>query len=273
MLTPLLIVLVVMANVMAAGYLVQRRAGNGGWADVFWTFGTGAAAVGCALAPLAAFPSPTARHLLVAALAAIWSIRLGAYIAGRVAAGDEDARYAELREAAGAKFPRAMFVLMIVQAPATALLCISVVVAAHAPGAFPGWRDIVAVAILAVAIAGEAVADAQLARFKRQPGPKGRINDAGLWAWSRHPNYFFEWLGWLAYPVLASSFGLASIWFWASFTAPILMYLLLTRVSGVPPLERSMLASRGDAFRAYQARTSMFFLRPPKISKIRRTPT
>jgi steroid 5-alpha reductase family enzyme len=254
-----------MAIVMTAGYFTQKRANNGGWADVFWTFGTGAAAVGCALAPLADFPSPTWRHILVAALAAIWSLRLGIYIARRVAQGEEDARYAELRAAAGAKFPQAMFGLMIVQAPATALLCISVIVAAHAPGGFPGWRDIAAAAILAIAIAGETVADAQLARFKAQnKGRHGQINDSGLWAWSRHPNYFFEWFGWLAYPVLASSFGPASIWFWASFAAPILMYLLLTRVSGVPPLERSMLASRGDAFRAYQARTSMFFLLPPK---------
>ncbi len=86
----------------------------------------------------------------------------------------------------------------------------------------------------------------------------------GLWAWSRHPNYFFQTLGWLAYPVIAlvppgsSWLGLIAL------SGPVLMYWLLVHVSGIPPLEREMLASRGDAFRAYQASTSAFFPLPPR---------
>lgn len=263
MLLLLATVLTLMAIVMIVGWLVQAQVGNAGWADVFWTFGTGAMAVGCALAPLDDFPADALRQGLVAVLAAAWALRLGTHVARRVASGAEDARYAQMRAEAGPHFQRAMFGLMIVQAPATTILCISVIVAAHAPGD-PGVAELIALLILAVAIGGEAVADAQLNRFKAADPAPGRINDQGLWSWSRHPNYFFEWIGWLAYPVLASGFGLSSPWFWASFAAPVLMYLLLTRVSGVPPLERSMLASRGEAFRAYQARTSVFFPLPPK---------
>jgi steroid 5-alpha reductase family enzyme len=265
MLILLAAVLAAMGLVMTTGWVVQERVGNGGWSDVFWTFGAGLACAVCALVPLSAFPAAQPfRQYLVAALVAVWCVRLGTYVARRVIHGAEDVRYTELREAVDDRFPQAMFALMIIQAPATLLLAVSVILAAHAPGTGPGLRDVIATAILAIAILGEGLADAQLARFKAQKHPKGAINDQGLWGWSRHPNYFFEWVGWLAYPVLASSYGLGSPWFWLSFCAAGLMYVLLNFVSGVPPLERSMLASRGEPFRAYQARTSSFFLLPPK---------
>jgi steroid 5-alpha reductase family enzyme len=100
--------------------------------------------------------------------------------------------------------------------------------------------------------------------FKADPANKGKVADLGLWGWSRHPNYFFEWLGWLAYPVI----GLdpAQPFTWLSLTAPLVMFLLLTRVSGIPPLEAAQIASKGDAYRAYQARVSAFFPFPPKPS-------
>jgi steroid 5-alpha reductase family enzyme len=100
--------------------------------------------------------------------------------------------------------------------------------------------------------------------FRADPANRGKIMNRGLWAWSRHPNYFFQTLGWLAYPVIAlvppgsSWLGLIAL------SGPVLMYWLLVHVSGIPPLEREMLASRGDAFRAYQASTSAFFPLPPR---------
>lgn len=254
-------VLVFMASVMLVGWIVQRRVANAGWSDVFWVFGTGAAMVACALAPFEALPSPTERQLLVGALAAVWSLRLGVHIAVRVARGPEDARYVEMRQRLGGGFPRAMLGFMLVQAPVSAVLAFAVLVAAHAPGPL-GPIDLPAALILAFAIWGEGLADAQLARFKADPGNRGRVCDVGLWGWSRHPNYVFEWMAWTAYPVVALGFGLGSPWFWATLAAPVLMYLLLTRVSGVPPLERAMLASRGEAYRDYQARVSAFFPLP-----------
>ena len=88
------------------------------------------------------------------------------------------------------------------------------------------------------------------------------VADTGLWGWSRHPNYFFEWLGWLAYPVIGLQPGQPITWL--SFVAAIVMFLLLTRVSGIPPLEEAQLASKGEAYRKYQQRVSAFFPLPPK---------
>ncbi len=252
------IVLVAVTLVMLAGWAVQARLRNAGWSDVFWAFGTGVAAVVCALIPLGGFPAPPARRVLIAGLCGVWSVRLGLHIALRVRHSQEDARYREMREQHGRRFQRNLLGFMLVQGPVGALLALSVLIAAHAPRAL-GIFDVAAVLILAGAIAGEALADAQLNRFKADPGNRGRVCDVGLWAWSRHPNYFFEWLMWTAYPTAALGFGLTRPWVWISLAAPAVMYLLLTRVSGVPPLERAMLASRGQNYRDYQARVPAFF--------------
>lgn len=252
--------LALMLLVMSAGWLVQRHEDQPAWSDVFWTFGVGTAGMACALTPLEGLPAPLVRRGLIAALCGIWSLRLGLHIAVRTAGGGQDARYAQMREQFGAGFQRHMLGFMLIQAPIGAALAGVVMIAAHAPGA-PGLWDAASGAILALAIAGEGLADRQLARFKADPQNRGQICDAGLWARSRHPNYFFEWLIWLAYPLSALNYGLDRPWVWASLAGPVLMYLLLTRVSGVPPLERSMLASRGDAYRAYQARVPAFFPR------------
>ena len=90
------------------------------------------------------------------------------------------------------------------------------------------------------------------------------ICDVGLWGWSRHPNYFFEWFGWLAYPLLAIDLGGAYPWGFVALAGPVCMYWLLVHVSGIPPLEAHMLERRRDEFRAYQARTNAFFPAPPR---------
>jgi steroid 5-alpha reductase family enzyme len=254
------LVFMTVVMVCAWGYGLARR--NGGWTDVFWTFGTGAALAGVALFPLQAGAGPQARQWLVAGLAALWALRLGGYLAPRVAAHPEDRRYAQFRTDWGKDYARNMLFVTLPQAPASALLALSVIVAARTAGAALAFRDVLGVAVLLIAISGEGLADAQMKLFKADPGNRGKVADVGLWGWSRHPNYFFEWLGWLAYPVIG--FDPARAITWLSFTAPVVMYLLLTRVSGVPPLEAAQLKSKGDAYRAYQARVSAFFPLPPK---------
>jgi steroid 5-alpha reductase family enzyme len=252
-----------MAVVMAAAWLAQRRAGDSGWIDVFWTFGTGVAGVACAL-----WPDPGAsliRPSLVAVLVAIWSVRLGTHIALRVADGPEDSRYSRLRQDWGRAYQRRLFAFVQVQAPASVVLCLSIALAAHNPA--PGFRlqDGLAVLILAVAIAGEGLADAQLAALRRDPANSGGVNDRGLWAWSRHPNYFFEWLGWVAYPLMA--IDPARPLSFASLAGPAAMYLILTRLTGAPYLEAHMAQSRGAAWDAYARRTSPFFPVPPRRAR------
>jgi steroid 5-alpha reductase family enzyme len=177
---------------------------------------------------------------------------------------DEDRRYQDLRQQWGAAFQLRLLPFVLLQAPVALLLALAIMLAARAP-----WPDLTAfdalgVLILIVAIGGEALADEQMRRFKASGPPKGAINDRGLWAWSRHPNYFFEWFGWLAYPVILMAHPAVYPLGWAAWGAPVLMYLVLDRGTGVPPLEAQMLKSRGDAFRDYQARTSRFFLWPPR---------
>ncbi|MDB6097533.1 MAG: hypothetical protein JWN58_236, partial [Gammaproteobacteria bacterium] len=86
------------------------------------------------------------------------------------------------------------------------------------------------------------------------------------WRWSRHPNYFFEWFGWLAYPVIAISPDYP--WGWATLLAPVFMYWIMVHVTGIPPLEAQMLRSRGARYRTYQTHTSMFFPLPPQKGAI-----
>ena len=256
---------------MAGAWFLQRAMGNAGWADVVWTFATGAAGVAYALTPtLGAPPSP--RAWLVAALVAGWSLRLGLHLLRRTAAAEqEDARYAEFRRAWGGAFDFRLFGFLEAQALASALLTLAMAAAARNPATFLPWSDIAGVAQLAAAIAGEGAADAQLARYKADPAHQGGICDVGLWAWSRHPNYFFEWLGWLAYAVIA--IGPAGGWGfgWVALIGPAFMFLLLRFVSGVPPTEAAMAKSRGAAFADYQARVSAFFPLPPRAAIHRET--
>jgi len=258
-----LYVLGAMLVVMVAAWAYGLAVKNGGWTDVFWTWGTGAVLAAAAL--LANGPEAIGpRNILVAAFMAVWCLRLGLYLTPRVASHGEDPRYAEFRRTAK-NYPLTMLWVTLPQAPATALLGLSVVLAAQAPGAALGVRDGIAVVIFLAAIAGEAVSDAQMKRFRETPANKGQVLETGLWAWSRHPNYFFQWLGWVAYPLIA--LDLAQPVTWLSLAAPAVMYGLLRYVSGVPPLEEAMLESRGDKFRDYQRRVSVFFPAPPKSRK------
>jgi steroid 5-alpha reductase family enzyme len=265
---PALIVVVTLGLclAMALGWLLQRRTGNGGWADVVWTFAAGAAGLAYALIPIAGW-RPGRRAWLVAILVGGWSLRLGSHLWWRTAgAAHEDARYAEFRREWGSSFQPRMFGFLQTQALASALLTLAMLAAARNPAPFPAWSDIAGLVLLAAAIAGESAADAQLARFKADPAHRGGVCDSGLWGWSRHPNYFFEWLGWLAYAVIALGPAGTRPWGWAALIGPIFMFVLLRFVSGVPPTEAAMAKSRGAVFADYQARVSAFFPLPPKAA-------
>jgi len=252
---------------MVVAWEFQRRVGNAGWVDVFWTFATGAAAVAGALLPFPGADGLPARQFAVAALAGSWSIRLGLHLRARVRCRPEDARYAGFRRDWGARFQIRMFWLLMIQALAAWPLAVAVTLAARNPASGWQWTDIAAVAVITGSLFGATLADRQLARFVVKADNAGRVCDRGLWAWSRHPNYFFEFLGWCSWPLFAFNAG----WplGWLALLAPITMYWLLVHVSGIPPLERVMLASRGDAYRAYQRRTSAFLPLPPRREDLR----
>jgi steroid 5-alpha reductase family enzyme len=260
MLALALAILLAMAGIMSAGWALQRAAKNGGWTDVFWTYGTGATCAFAALVPVGD-AGPAWRRLMVAAMLAVWALRLGTYVALRVARSPEDVRYADLRREWGAAFQSRMLALLVLQAPITAAVGISVLFAARHPSeAFRPW-DGLGLAIFLGAIAGETLSDRQMKRFKADPAHRGQVCDRGLWAWSRHPNYFFEALIWVAYPAIGLDPGRP--WSLASLLAPAIMFAIVRYGTGVPPLEKAMLGSKGEAYRRYQARVSPFVPRPP----------
>lgn len=248
--------------VMAVAWRVQQASGKSGWVNSTWTFGVGAVAAVAALVPVAGAASPV-RQVAVAALCAIWSLRLGSHVAARNRRSGDDPRYRQLTVEWGSNSSRRMFWFLQSQAAVGVIFAMAVALAAHNPS--PAWRfqDDVGVAVALAAIFGEATADRQLRRFTASASNRNAVCDVGLWRWSRHPNYFFEWLYWWAYPVVAIGPLGGNPLGWLALAAPLCMYWLLVHVSGIPPLEQHMERTRGDAFRAYRRKTSAFFPWPP----------
>jgi steroid 5-alpha reductase family enzyme len=197
--------------------------------------------------------------MLVAALAALWSLRLGGHIVMRTKGGGDDPRYAQLRKQWRNDASRRLFWFLQIQAAAALVLAFCIGLAARNPT--PGLRllDWLGALLVVAAVLGEGLADRQMEKFRADPANKGRVCDRGLWSLSRHPNYFFEWLGWMAYAVIAIDPGGLYPWGWLALLGPAMMYVLLVHVSGIPPLEAHMLRSRGAAFRDYQQRVSAFW--------------
>jgi len=246
---------------MSLAWILQQSTGNSGWVDTCWVAGIGFAGFISALYPLSS-NGPSARQVIVGALAAFWALRLGLHIGGRTAGIADDPRYAKLRADWGSDAPRRMFIFLQQQAFVSVAFVGSMFVAAHNPDPVLRLQDFLGIVILLVALLGEALADWQLRQFKSDASNKGSVNDRGLWSWTRHPNYFFETLGWVAYPLFA--IDLAYPWGWLALAGPACMYWLLVYVSGIPPLEEHLLRTRGEAFRAYQRRTYAFFPAPPR---------
>ena len=249
----------VLSASMAAAWAVQRATGNSGWIDVTWTFSLGAVAAALALGY-----GNGARAVAVAAFVALWSARLGLHLAVRTAGAGDDPRYRDLMEQWGADAGRRLFWFAQSQAAVSLLLAGTILIAARNPAPFPATGDVLAAAVFALGVLGEAVADYQLRRFKADPANRGRICDRGLWGWSRHPNYFFEWVCWLAYPLLAIVPAGGYAVGYVALAAPACMYWLLVMVSGIPPLETHLMRTRAAAFAVYRMRTRAFFPFPPK---------
>ncbi len=263
MTTAILIAVAVPTVIMIAVWAYHELTHKSGWIDVAWTFAVGLGAVAGALWP---FEGVAARGWLYGGMAALWSARLGLHLAGRTIGHPDDPRYAKMRKEWGARSPAMMFGLLLIQAAAASVLAVSVVLVARSPAGALGLADYAAAALFAVALIGEATADAQMRAFRADPANKGKICDVGLWGWSRHPNYFFEWLSWcvVALGALADPGWLPG---WIALAAPLMMLHLLLNMSGVPPLEAHMRRTRGAAWNAYAARVSRFVPAPPKATQ------
>ena len=240
---------------MTGAWLFESRTGLSGWIDVTWSAAVGV--VGVVAAFLPADGTEAGRQVLVAAMVAVWSMRLVSHLARRTLKHGVDPRYKALRQEWGEAAQSKMFGFLQSQAAAGFVLVLAVYVAARNPAPFVGVQDVLALLLFAVAVGGEALADRQMRQFRDDKANQGKIMDRGLWGLSRHPNYFFEWLGWVAYPLVAVPGG---GWLgWLALLAPLLMYYLLVNVSGIPPLEKHMAETRGAAFEDYRRRVRAFW--------------
>lgn len=246
--------LIVLSLAMVWAWARQRRTGNAGVVDLLWTASLGLLAL--VYATLLDGWAP--RRVLVAVLAGAWSARLTLHLYQRIRSEAEDGRYAILRERWGTRFQAWMFWFFQAQAVLSVLLSLTFLVLCAVDA--PGWRpwDLVAIALWILSVSGETVADRQLSAWRRNPANRGRTCRSGLWGYSRHPNYFFEWIHWLVYPVL----GIGLAWGWALWLTPALMLFLVLKVTGIPPTEEQSVRSRGDDYRAYQRTTNAFFPGP-----------
>ena len=266
--TAIVLAAVGLSLTMAAAWHVALKTGRSGWIDAIWSFAVGIFGALAALLPWTASTMPR-RQWLVAVLALAWALRLGFHIAARTGSGgQDDPRYSQLRQEWGESFRARLFWFLQVQAVAAFVLVLAIMAAAHNPAPAFGFNDWAGIALMLVAVGGEATADRQLAAFRADIANKGKVCDAGLWRLSRHPNYFFEWLAWLAYVAIAIDASAAYAWGWFALAGPALMYWLLVHVSGIPPLEAHMLRSRGEQFRRYQARVNAFWPGPPKPATV-----
>lgn len=256
---------------MMLAWWLQKQTGKSGWIDTLWSYGVGIAGIALALlVPLAAGDSITPRQWLAAGLCALWSVRLGTHILFRTLSGGDDPRYARFKKEWGKHAQRRMFWFLQVQALCAFVLSVAVFVAAQNPAPVLRITDGLGAALLLLAIIGEGIADRQLKSFVADKKNKGKVAETGLWAYSRHPNYFFEWLGWFAYALIALNVSGAYGWWPIALLAPVMMYWLLVHASGIPPLEEHMLRSRGEKFRDYQARVNAFFPGPRRQPIVKR---
>lgn len=204
---------------------------------------------------------PTPRHWLLAGLVTLWAVRLALHIYLRHEG--EDRRYQRMRAKHGEEFRlSSLYLVFGLQAALAWLISVPLQIAALRDEHYQQdlwWLDRVGIVVFAIGFLIEAAADTHLVLWKRDPKNIGKVLDRGLWALSRHPNYFGECVLWWGLYLIAAASGWAALAVWS----PVLVTYLLLRVSGVPMLDKELLG-RKPAYAAYVERTSAFWPRLPK---------
>ena len=238
-------------------WLVSLAMKNASIVDIFW----GAGFTVIALATFVLSDGYRPRKVLITSLAAIWGLRLASYIGWRNAGKGEDFRYQAMRKRHGDRFALvSLFTVFVLQGVLMWVISLPLQIAQlYGDPRRLIWMDLLGAALWATGLSFEAIGDWQLARFKSQPANKGKVMDRGLWAYTRHPNYFGDALLWWGLYLIA----LATEGGWWTVVSPLLMTTLLMKVSGVALLEKTLVKTRPE-YRDYVRRTSAFFPLPPK---------
>jgi steroid 5-alpha reductase family enzyme len=233
-------------------WLLSLRLNNFSFVDVTWSYAL------AFMAPIYAMLGSglPARKALAATMALAWSLRLGTYLFLRVKKHHphEDVRYQVLRQDWQSNLPRNFFFFFQAQALLIVLMSVPVLLACLNPAPSLSSIELAGFLLWAVGLGGEALSDAQMARFKADSANRGKVCTIGLWRYSRHPNYFFESLVWWGFWL----FACGSPWGWATVYAPAAILYFLLRVTGIPLTEECAVKSKGDAYRDYQRTTSAF---------------
>jgi steroid 5-alpha reductase family enzyme len=244
--------------VMFGLWLLGVKHHNFSYVDIGWSVNFAL----LALLYAALAPGDLQRRLVIATMFAAHGLRLGWHLSKRIIGEPEEGRYQQLRRDWGRSGNLNLKFLGFFQFQAllNAFLTLPLLLASfnRAPGLHV--LEVAGIALFIVALSGESAADAQLAAFKRDPANHGGVCDAGLWRYSRHPNYFFEWLIWIAYAL----FALPAPHGWIALAMPVLMLHFLINVTGLKATEEQALRSKGERYRLYQARTSGFIPWLPK---------
>lgn len=225
---------------------------NAGVVDIFWAFNFAVIAVLCYLLGTGF----DIRKALICSMVIIWSSRLGIYLFIRVGShlAEEEGRYKQLRKEWQPNPDRKFFGFFQMQAASNVYLATPFFIICLNSNPELSILEKAGFVIWLIAIIGEAAADWQLKKFKNNPGNKGKVCQSGLWNYSRHPNYFFEWMIWISY----FTFALASPYGWISVICPLTMLFLIFKLTGIPMTEEQSLRSKGDAYSEYQRTTSAF---------------
>lgn len=249
--TTILVTTLVVTLVLSVGvWLVSLRLHDASIVDIFW--GTGF--IVAAWTAHVVGDVDSVRAWLVCGMVTIWGTRLTVHLARRNLGHGEDYRYRAMREKHGQRFPIVSLgtvfllqavLLWVISWPAQYVH----VAVARAP---LGWIDAIGVGAWAVGLSFEWIADVQLVRFKRRPASRHAVMDRGLWRYSRHPNYFGNFLLWWGIGLTALAAG-----GWWTLAGPALLTFMLLRVSGVSLLE-STITERRPGYRDYMRRTSAF---------------
>ncbi|MCP2089461.1 UNVERIFIED_ORG: steroid 5-alpha reductase family enzyme [Paraburkholderia sediminicola] len=249
------IALIGLIAIFSAVWAWQLKTGNAGMVDPVWAYSLGLVAV---LYAVVGDGDPVSRAL-TALGGLVWGVRLGTHLWKRNFGKPEDARYRRFREEWGDKAASKMFWFFQVQVVISMLLSIAFLVPSYRSSAPAiGWI-VLAVVVWIASVVGEGIADRQLKRFAQNPANHTAVCRVGLWCYSRHPNYFFECMHWLAY--IALSIG--TPWGWFTVLPPVLMVFLLLKLSGIPLLEESM-AKRRAGYADYMRTTSALIPWPPR---------
>ena len=246
---PLIVVLGFSTAVMLAGWLVARRKRDPAIADLLWAACISASALYLGLVAGGSLLS----RLLVAMMGGIGGFRLFMHLLQRMLVESTDARNRALRERVNETGAR-MFVFFVGKAVSATLFAVPLLVAAENPRDQAQLWTWLAAAVYSVGLAGEAYADIQLATFRDQPRNRGRTCRRGLWRYSRHPNYFFAFVHWCSYALLAVGMPW-TLWSLTLLGPMLAAYVAMRRI---PAVEADAVRTRGEDYVAYQRATSVW---------------